>query len=202
MNTMRTLLFALLLPSMTSLALAEYHQVEKPQAGEGERLVSEPGRAELTRMTVLTARVEGIDAETRTLTLETPDARMVEFVAGDEVRNFDQIEVGDMVEATVFNALRLELVNDEEKSKPEGQEAMARAPEGDKPGAAVGVSVSFMTEVVRVDRDANVISLKGPEGNVVDFDVQNPAQFDVVKVGDAVRATYTEAVAVEVRSAE
>jgi hypothetical protein len=79
---------------------------------------------------------------------------------------------------------------------------MARAPQGDKPGAAVGVSVSFMTEVVRVDKAANVISLKGPEGNVVDFDVQNPAQFEVVKVGDAVRATYTEAVAVEVRPAE
>jgi hypothetical protein len=107
-----------------------------------------------------------------------------------------------MVEASILKSLRLELVEEGADAEPTGVGAMARAGEGAKPGAAVGSEVTFMTEVVRVDQPANIISLKGPEGNVVDFDVQNPAQFDVVKVGDKVRATYTEAVAVEVRSAQ
>lgn len=48
---------------------------------------------------------------------------------------------------------------------------------------------------------AKTISLKGPRGNVVKLDVQNPDQFKVVKVGDEVLVTYTEAVAVSVEPA-
>jgi len=38
-------------------------------------------------------------------------------------------------------------------------------------------------------------------GNTVTLDVQNPDHFKVVKVGDEVRVTYTEAVAVSVEPA-
>jgi hypothetical protein len=184
---MRTLLLVLMVWGLAVPALAESRATEKPQAGSGSMLFSEPGRAELTEMVAVSARVEGVDPESRT---------------GEEVRNFAQVEVGDMVEASILKSLRLELVEEGADAEPTGVGAMARAGEGAKPGAAVGSEVTFMTEVVRVDQPANIISLKGPEGNVVDFDVQNPAQFDVVKVGDKVRATYTEAVAVEVRSAQ
>jgi hypothetical protein len=202
---MRTLLLVLMVWGLAVPALAESRVTEKPQAGSGSMLFSEPGRAELTEMVAVSARVEGVDPESRTLTLKTADGQMVEYVAGEEVRNFAQVEVGDMVEASILKSLRLELVEEGADAEPTGvgaMAAMARAGEGAKPGAAVGSEVTFMTEVVRVDQPANIISLKGPEGNVVDFDVQNPAQFDVVKVGDKVRATYTEAVAVEVRSAQ
>lgn len=199
---MRTLLLVLMVWGLAVPALAESRATEKPQAGSGSMLFSEPGRAELTEMVAVSARVEGVDPESRTLTLKTADGQMVEYVAGEEVRNFAQVEVGDMVEASILKSLRLELVEEGAYAEPTGVGAMARAGEGAKPGAAVGSEVTFMTEVVRVDQPANIISLKGPEGNVVDFDVQNPAQFDVVKVGDKVRATYTEAVAVEVRSAQ
>jgi len=199
---MRTLLLVLMVWGLAVPALAESRVTEKPQAGSGSMLFSEPGRAELTEMVAVSARVEGVDQESRTLTLKTADGQMVEYVAGEEVRNFAQVEVGDMVEASILKALHLELVKEGTDAEPTGVGAMARAGEGAKPGAAVGSEVTFMTEVVRVDQPANIISLKGPEGNVVDFDVQNPAQFDVVKVGDKVRATYTEAVAVEVRSAQ
>jgi hypothetical protein len=181
---MRTLLLVLMVWGLAVPALAESRATEKPQAGSGSMLFSEPGRAELTEMVAVSARVEGVDPESRTLTLKTADGQMVEYVAGEEVRNFAQVEVGDMVEASILKSLRLELVEEGADAEPTGSE------------------VTFMTEVVRVDQPANIISLKGPEGNVVDFDVQNPAQFDVVKVGDKVRATYTEAVAVEVRSAQ
>jgi len=54
---------------------------------------------------------------------------------------------------------------------------------------------------VRVDPAAKIISLKGPQGNVLDLPVQNPDQFKVVKVGDKVEATYTEAMAISVEPA-
>jgi len=45
------------------------------------------------------------------------------------------------------------------------------------------------------------ITLKGPRGKVVVLDVRNPEQFKVVKQGDQVEVTYTEALALSVEPA-
>jgi hypothetical protein len=118
---MRTLLLVLMVWGLAVPALAESRATEKPQAGSGSMLFSEPGRAELTEMVAVSARVEGVDPESRTLTLKTADGQMVEYVAGEEVRNFAQVEVGDMVEASILKSLRLELVE-------ERWRVLARAP--------------------------------------------------------------------------
>jgi hypothetical protein len=52
--------------------------------------------------------------------------------------------------------------------------------------------------VTAVNPKASTITLKGPRGNVVTLDVQNPDHFKVVKVGDEVLVNYTEAVAISV----
>ena len=48
---------------------------------------------------VITASVVGIDKEDRTLTLRGPQGNVVTVEVPDEVRNFDQLEVGDTVKA-------------------------------------------------------------------------------------------------------
>jgi hypothetical protein len=55
--------------------------------------------------------------------------------------------------------------------------------------------------VVGVDPKRKTISLRGPKGNVVALDVQNPDHFKVVKKGDQVEVTYTEALAMSVEPA-
>jgi len=199
-SPMRNVFVALLMLAMTVPAVAA-EKSEKPDAGEAEILISEPGRAMLTRVIEVTARIDAIDKATRTLTLMAPNNQVIKHVADEEVRNFDQIHVGDMVVATILRSLHLELVKEGAMGEGEAAGAMARAEKGEKPGAAVGGQVIFMTEVVKVDQPNNTISLKGPDGEVVAFDVMNPVQFEVVKEGDKVQATYTEAIAVEVRSA-
>lgn len=47
----------------------------------------------------------------------------------------------------------------------------------------------------------STISLRGPKGKVMTLAVHNPAQFTVVKEGDHVEATYTEAFALSVEPA-
>ncbi len=197
---MRNAFFMVMMLALAVPAFAA-EKGEKPDAGEGSVLVSEPGRALMTTVIEVKARVDAIDAKTRTLTLMAPNDKVVEYVADEDVRNFDQIEIGDMVVATILRSLQLEKVKEGGKSEPEAKGAAARAEKGQKPGAAVGGQVTFMTEVVKVDQPNNTISLKGPEGKVVAFDVHNPVQFEVVKEGDMVQATYTEAIAVEVRKA-
>ena len=198
---MRNAFFMVMMLALAVPAFAA-EKGEKPDAGEGSVLVSEPGRALMTTVIEVKARVDAIDAKTRTLTLMAPNDKIVEYVADEDVRNFDQIEIGDMVVATILRSLQLEKVEEGGKSETEAKGAAARAEKGEKPGAAVGGQVTFMTEVVKVDQPNNTISLKGPEGEVVAFDVHNPVQFEVVKEGDMVQATYTEAIAVEVRKAK
>src|SRR5262245_43503467 len=48
----------------------------------------------------LSATVEKIDKPHRMVTLKGPDGKTVVVTAGDEVRNFDQIKVGDHVNVT------------------------------------------------------------------------------------------------------
>ena len=43
------------------------------------------------------AKVEAVDAATRTVTFKGEKGNVFEVVAGDEVKNFDQIKVGDVL---------------------------------------------------------------------------------------------------------
>ena len=57
----------------------------------------------------ISAQVVAIDKATRTVTLKGPQGNVVDVVAGDEVKNFAQIKVGDFVVVRYAEALTLEL---------------------------------------------------------------------------------------------
>ena len=58
--------------------------------------------------------------------------------------------------------------------------------------------MTVIADVVALDAQKNQITLKGPHGDVVTLDVRNPDQFKVLKVGDQIEVTYTEALALSV----
>jgi Cu/Ag efflux protein CusF len=69
------------------------------------------------------------------------------------------------------------------------------------PGKAEGAVVRVRGTVSAVDKENKTITLKGPRGRTLTFDVQDPTKLETVKVGDPVVGTYLEAVAVQVRPA-
>ena len=75
--------------------------------------------------------------------------------------------------------------------------AAGTAKPGEKPAVAGGRQVTVVADVVAVDPAKQTVTLKGPQ-QTVDLKVQNPDQFKLVKVGDQVEATYTEALAISV----
>ena len=181
----------------TGLALA---QDKKPGAAGAAVVASEPGKAAVVSTAEVTATVVSIDKATRTVTLKGPK-RTVDVVAGDEVKNFDQINIGDQVVVKYVEALTLELKKTKGKPDAKAEVAGVRAQPGASPAAAVGRQVTVLADVVAVDPKASTISLKGPGGRVVDLKVRNPDHFKVVKVGDQVEAVYTEALAISVSPA-
>ncbi len=117
-------------------------------------------------------------------------------VAGREVRNFDQIKVGDELVVTHAEALALELKKggDGIRERVESQGA-ARAPVGTRPGMAEVNRVSVLASVVAVNARTQTVTLRGVE-HTVDLRVADRNQFKLIKVGDQVQVTYTDAVAI------
>jgi hypothetical protein len=197
MNTKSKIVLALIAATFAATALAQ-----KPDAKGGIVVASEPGKATAARAVEISARVVAIDKATRTVTLKGPEGNAIDIVAGDEVRNFDRIKLGDFVVVRYAQALTLEL----RKTKgPVGdvtvQEGAVRAKPGERPAVAGARQVNAIATVTGVDPKKRTITLRGPRGNVVTLDVQNPDQFKVVKKGDQVEVTYTEAVALSVEPA-
>lgn len=175
---------------------------QKPDVTGGAVVASEPGKAAVAHAVKVTAQVVAIDKASRTVTLKGPKGKVVEVVAGDEVKNFDQIKVGDFLAVSYVQALSLEL----QKTRTGAggisvQSAAASAKPGERPAAAAGHEITAIAKVTAVDRKAKTITLKGPRGNSVTLDVRNPEQFKVVKVGDEVLVDYTEAMAISVEPA-
>lgn len=163
---------------------------------ESATILSEPGRAKLVRTVKISAMVVAIDKATRTVTLKSAQGDPVDVVADEQVRNFDQIKIGDVVAVRYAEAVALEL----RKTKAAGGDVIVReqamqAKRGERPAAVGERQVTAIAEVVAVDPKNSTVTLKGPRGNVVTVDVYNPDQFKVVKKGDQVDVTYSEALA-------
>jgi len=164
----------------------------------GAVVASEPGKVAMAETVNITATVEAIDKAKRLLTLKGPEGNSVVVQAGPAVKNFDQIKVGDKVAAQYIEALTLTLKpgGGAMREKIEREDAVAAKP-GEKPGAAVGRQVTVIADVIAVDAKKQSIRVKGPQ-RTVDLKVRDPNQFKLIKVGDQIEATFTEALAIAV----
>lgn len=174
------------------------------QQGGGGAVAMEataPGEAAAASVVTVSALVTAVDKAARVVTLKGPSGNTYRVVAGPEVRNLDQIKVGDEVVVRHLEAVVLELTKGgggvRERVESAGAE---RAPAGGKPGAMVVRRVTVVADVVAVNPRSQTVTLRGPE-HTVDLRVRDPEQFKLVKVGDQVQATFTDAVAISVEPA-
>jgi hypothetical protein len=175
---------------------------QQPGKTGAAAIVSEPGRATAARTVEVSAQVVGIDKATRRLTLKGAKGDVVDLVASDEVKRFDQIKVGDSIVARYLESITLELKQTRvEAADVKVREAAARSKAGEQPAGGAARQVVAIADVVAVDPAKSTITIKGPSGNVTTLNVQNPDQFKVVKVGDQIEVTYTQALALSLEPA-
>ena len=161
-----------------------------------------PGSVGVAQTIKATATIAAIDKTTRAVTLKGPQGKEVSVIAGEQVKNFAHLKVGDRVNIEYVEALTLELKKG--STAPVGrteQAAMAGAKPSETPMGAGGRQVKVTAEVVGLDPNTQVVTLRGPK-RTVELRVPDPAQFKLVAMGDRVEATYTEAVAVAVEPAK
>jgi hypothetical protein len=160
-----------------------------------------PGKAGVAQTVKMTATITAIDKATRDITLKGPQGNEVTVTAGPDVKNFDQMKVGDQVNAQYVEALTLEL-------KKGGGMAVARtekagaagAKAGEQPAGMVGRQVTIVADVVDVNPARQTVTLRGPQ-RTVELVVADPAQFKMISKGDQVEAKYTQALALTVEPA-
>jgi hypothetical protein len=140
-----------------------------------------------------TATVLAIDRSTRQVTLQGNDGSRVTFVAGPDVRNFDQINVGDHVTAT----LDTELVISVRKGGAPIQEGVAttegRARPGDKPGIVSVTTVQGVAKIVSLDAAHRQATLVFSDGKTKTYPVRPGIDLTAIGVGDEVVFRATEA---------
>jgi hypothetical protein len=182
---------------LAALCLPAWSQ-QKPAAEAEVMAASAPGRAAVARMATVTATVEAVDAANRKVTLKGPRGKVFEMAVDPEVRNLEQVKVGDQVVVRYFQALSLALMKDGKELRGSTTAGDAvRTPAGARPGAAVSQQVEVTADVIAVNSKTQTVTLRGPK-QVVDLKIPDRKQFKLVKVGDQIHAVYTEALAVAV----
>ena len=192
-------------PSLIIVAASLVVAFGLPAAAQAEDkavMTSSPGQATIAQKRRITATVEAIDVAKREVTLKGPKGKVVPLSVSPDVRNLEQVKVGDQVAVTYIEALSLTLMKEGKAlrattTKTDG----VRAPEGAKPGGAVAEHVKVTADVIAVDQKTHMVTLKGPKQEV-DLYVADPAQLKLIKVGDQIEAEYTQALAITVEPAK
>jgi hypothetical protein len=164
-----------------------------------EQAEEKPGVARAATVT-LAATVSEVDYEDRILAL-TDDAGNIRIIeVSDKVKNFDQIAVGDQVKVTFYESFVAYVTPPGEETPPDEQtEVVGVAAPGEMPGMVAIDTHQGTATVEAIDVANRMVSLKGPEGNVVTLPVKEDVKnLDKVKVGDQVTYRFTKAMAIAV----
>jgi hypothetical protein len=148
------------------------------------------------------ARVIEIDKTRRTATLQGPKGRIVTVDVPAEVRNFDQVRVGDDLVVRYAAAVLARLEPHGGSSIRERVEttSAASAPAGSLPGTGAARTVEVLAVIQSLDRKAGTATLRGAQRTVT---MAVPPGVDIgrLKVGDSVRAVFVEAAVLSVERA-
>jgi hypothetical protein len=147
------------------------------------------------------ATVEAVDPVTRTVSMRGPNGP-ASVVAGPEVRNFDQIRVGDKVQVTYYAGVAAQMTKKRSaEGEPVAETQTYTAPVGARPGAGVSNTVTTTVKIQSVDTSNNTVTFVSQDGFVKTLAVQSPEGEKFIRTlrpGDEVEVIYTEAVAIAV----
>ena len=150
------------------------------------------------REAVMTATVVAVDLQNRYVTLKGEDGQVRDIKVGEEAVNLPQVKVGDLVTVKFYESIAVEVIKPGTVAGAGERSAIVRAKPGEMPGGMAARQVSVTATIMAIDKQKSTITLKGPEGKLVNAKVQDPANLEKVKVGDELMITYTEALAISV----
>jgi hypothetical protein len=160
---------------------------------------ADPATATIAEERTVTADVVAVDKAGRRVTLRRENGGLTRVRAGEGVRNFDQIAVGDELKVRSHAALKLTLLPEGEKMRPaEASLAAGRAPLGAAPGVGVGVVFSVRVKIESIDAARDLVVFTTAEGELLAHRIVTDTGRDFVQklhVGGLVQVDYDEVLA-------
>lgn len=190
--------------SLTLLALAlsinpaHAQDAKAPAAAPagGEVLVVGRGKGEVAAAgkRVVRGTITNVNAERREFTVKRSTGEEVVVPTGPEVKNFNQIKVGDQVVLREAESVVLSLQKataGKELRQRSVAETMYVAQPGDKPGIAATRETHVVADVIAVNKKEGSVTLKGTSRTRV-FYLDDKTALDNIKKGDQVEAVVKE----------
>jgi hypothetical protein len=185
-----------LMATIPALMLAAAGYAEDPGAS-GATKTDAKGAIEVGAITK-TAKVTAVDPAKRTVTLVNPEGITNTYELGQNVRNFDQIKVGDEVKATLLEAVAVAVSKSNAPPDAGGRDLVAVAPKGAMPGVIMAKTRQITAKIVSVDPQAQTVTVEGPAGGRPTLKVGPKVNLNELQTGDNVTLRVTDALAVRV----
>ena len=187
------LLFAVL------LALPACKSTDSATQPAAQAKTTNAGQAQISNELVALAEVLAVEPSTRMITLRREDGSQLRIKAGEGVRNFAQIAVGDTLRVKYQETLAATRLSGEEAAAPaEAALSAGRAKQGAKPAGAVGFAVSVRVKIVSIDREREIVVFSLSSGELIARTIVTAEGREFVKglkVGYVLRLDYTEVLA-------
>lgn len=191
----------LLLGALLSVTACHSTSSSSGSAAGASGSAQAPGRIELSSDHEASAQVVAVDKTAREATLRRQDGALVGVQAGEGVRNFEQVAVGDHLKVRYRQSLTAERNPADAAAQPQVGLAAGRAPAGEKPGAGVAVGVRFTVKIESLDLAHDIVVGSLDSGELIAHRLSTPegkAFARGLKLGDRVQLTYHEALALAI----
>jgi hypothetical protein len=136
-----------------------------------------------------------VDEYKRTVTVRGPRGNMAVITVPPESQNLDQVHPGARFKVRYVESVAVSITKGGAASSSSGR-SMKLAPKGDIPGGMI-VNVRQIAGIVEsIDHSGRILSIRGPEGNVLAVKVDDEVQgLDKLEKGDRISVEYTESLA-------
>jgi hypothetical protein len=161
----------------------------------------QPGGAYTSTLTRTRALVTAINTERREVTIQGDHGPVTVQVSPD-VKNFENLKVGDRVNIAYYQGTAAQIVKGGKKvTDPAVSTFRTGTAPGMKPSGVVGASATVTVKVQDVNLPTNTVAFTMSDGTTHIVQVKSPEMQNFIrdlKRGDTVQVTFTDSLAVEV----
>ncbi len=148
----------------------------------------------------MSATVEAIESASREVTVKKQDGTHDVLYFPEEVKRFDELKVGDTINARYYETIVLQVKAPGEKDVDTADSAITRA-EG-RPSGTAAHQQKITATITAIDPSVPSITFTGPRDWTYSSRVQDTAALAMVKVGDKVDITWTAALVLSIDPAK
>ncbi|MCX7547583.1 hypothetical protein OS188_06405 [Xanthomarina sp. F1114] len=150
-------------------------------------------------------KITEINKDTREVTIMGSTGELHTVTAGEEVKRFNDIEVGDDVTFSFYKYIKAEFRDPTEEELKNPLVVVTEKDKADlerKPGAVLGAIVQAVVTIQVINLPFMYVNIEGPNGNFTSIQMEDKELIKKLHVGQVVVLTYAEAMALSLEKVD